>query len=143
MKKRLLVGTLLVSLLAVIAVPASQAFNFGDIFKVGGISILIDKFSTPLNDFINQLTFKHGAGSEYATKVVPILSVGNHGYIGAAQVTGSQDLVDKTQAVIQIEGNFHGNDFRVKALVPIDSTNPINFSRVQGVGVSAIIDVKI
>ena len=35
------------------------------------------------------------------------------------------------------------NTFRVKALIPIDSKNPTNFSRVQGVGVSAQIDVKI
>ncbi|HWR45113.1 hypothetical protein [Sporomusa sp.] len=143
MKKKLIIGMVLVSLLSVTAVPASQAFNFGDILKVGGISILIDKFSTPLNNFINQLTFKHGAGSEFATKVVPILSVGNRGYIGAAQVTGSQELVDKTEAVIQMEGNFNSNTFRVKALVPIDSTNPTNFTRVQGVGISAIIDIKI
>ncbi len=143
MKKKLITGLLLVSLLSVTAVPTSQALNFGDIFKVGGIGFLITKFSTPLNNFINQLTFKHGAGTEFATKVVPILSAGNQGYIGAAQVTGPQELVDKTQAVIQMEGNFSGNTFRVKALLPIDSTNPINFTRVQGVGVSAIIDIKI
>lgn len=143
MKKKLIMGLLLVSLLTVTAVPVSQALSFGDVFKVGGIGFLITKFSTPLNNFINQLTFKHGAQTDYATKVVPILSVGSKGYIGAAQVTGPQELVDKTQAVIQMEGNFSGNTFRVKALVPIDSTNPVNFSRVQGVGLSAIIDIKI
>jgi hypothetical protein len=143
MQKKVLIGMLLVSLLMVTAVPASQAFGLGDILKVGGMSILIDKFSTPLNNFINQLTFKHKLGSEYSTKVVPILSVGNHGYIGAAQVTGAQELVDKTEAVIQMEGSFNNDKFRVKALVPVDSTNPTNFTRVQGVGVSAIIDIKI
>ena len=143
MKKQILIGMLLVSLLLVTAVPVSQAFSFGDVLKVGGIGILIDKFSTPLNNFINTLTFKHGAGSDYATKVVPIVSVGNKGYIGAAQVTGSQELVDKTEAVLQLEGNFNSSTFRVKALIPIDSTNPVNFSRVQGVGVSAIIDIRI
>ena len=55
---------------------------------------------------------------------------------------GAQDAVDETQAVIQIEGDFNGN-FRVKALVPIDSKNPVNFTRVNGVGLSAVIDVKI
>ncbi|WP_378954622.1 hypothetical protein [Pelosinus sp. sgz500959] len=144
MKKKLIVGMLLVSLLFVTKAPAvTQAFGLGDIFKVGGISILISKFATPLNNFINQLTFKNGAGSDYATKVVPILSFGNGGYVGAAQVMGPQDLVDKTEAVIQIESNFSGNQFRVKALVPIDSKNPTNFSRINGVGVSAIIDIKI
>jgi hypothetical protein len=32
---------------------------------------------------------------------------------------------------------------RVKGLVPVDSTNPVGASRVQGVGVSALIDLKI
>lgn len=143
MKKTLLIAMLLVSLLTITAIPVSQAIGFGDILKVGGVGFLIDKFSSQLNSFINQLTFKQGAGNDYATKVVPILSVGTQGYIGAAQVTGSQELVDKTKAVLQIEGNFSGSTFRVKALVPIDSVNPTNFSRVQGVGISAIIDIQI
>ena len=143
MKKRFIIGILLICLLSVTAVPVTQAFGLGDIFKVGGMSILISKFSTPLNNFINQLTFKHGVSNDYATKVVPILSFGNGGYIGAAQVIGTQELVDKTEAVIQIEGDFGGNQFRVKALVPIDTKNATNFSRVNGVGVSAIIDIKI
>lgn len=143
MKKRLIVGMLLVSLLFVTATPVTQAFSFGDIFKVGGISVLISKFSTPLNNFINQLTFKNGVGNDYATKVVPIISFGNGGYVGAAQVMGPQELVDKTEAVLQIEGNFSGNQFRVKALVPADTKNVTSFNRINGVGVSAIIDIKI
>ena len=75
--------------------------------------------------------------------MVPILTLGSGGYVGAVQVTGPQELVDRTQAVVQIEGNFNGSQFRVKALIPIDSKNPVNFSRVNGVGVSAIIDVRI
>lgn len=121
----------------------AQAFSLGDILKVGGIGFLIDKFSGQLNGFINTLTFKNGAGTDYATKVVPILSFGSGGYVGAAQVIGTQDVVDRTQAVVQIEGDFNGSQFRVKALVPIDSKNPVNFSRVQGAGVSAVIDVRI
>jgi hypothetical protein len=143
MKKKFIIGLLVLCMASVVAVPVTQAFGLGDILKVGGISILIDKFSGQLNGFINTLTFKHGAGSDFATKVVPILSFGNGGYIGAAQVIGTQDLVDRTQAVVQIEGDFNGSQFRVKALIPIDSKNPINFSRVNGVGVSAIIDVRI
>ncbi len=143
MKKRLIVGMLLVSFLFLTATPVTQAFGFGDIFKVGGISILISKFATPLNNFVNQLTFKNGAGSDYATKVVPILSFGNGGYVGAAQVMGPEELVHKTEAVVQMESNFSGNTFRVKALVPIDSKNPTNFTRINGVGISAIIDIKI
>ncbi|MDD4599673.1 MAG: hypothetical protein PHQ46_01230 [Negativicutes bacterium] len=143
MKKKFIAGLLVLCFLSVAAVPATQAFSLGDILKVGGIGFVVDKFSGPLNNFINTLTFKHGAGTDYATKVVPIITLGSGGYIGAAQVTGPQDLVDRTESVLQIEGNFNGKQFRVKALIPIDSKNPVNFSRVQGVGVSAEIDVKI
>lgn len=143
MKKRLVIGMLIICLFSVTAVPVTQAFGFGDIFKVGGISILISKFAEPLNNFVNTITFKAGGGHDYATKVVPILSFGSGGYIGAAQVIGSQELVDRTEAVLQVEGDFNGREFRVKALIPIDSKNPVHFSRVNGVGISAIIDVKI
>ncbi|MEG6585057.1 hypothetical protein [Dendrosporobacter sp. 1207_IL3150] len=143
MKNRLIISMLLVCLITITAVPATQAISLKDILKVGGIGFLVDKFAKPLNDFINTLTFKHGGSHDYATKVVPILSFGNGSHIGAAQVIGERSLVDRTEAVIQLEDDFSGNRFRVKALIPIDSKNPINFSRVQGVGVSAIIDVKI
>lgn len=142
-KKLIVAGIMAISLVSVTAMQSSQAFSLGSILKVGGISILVDKFAGPLNNFINTLTAKHAVSSDYATKVVPIIVVGSGTYTGAAQVTGPQELVDKTKAVLQIEGNFSGDSFRVKALIPIDSKNVTNFSRVQGVGVSAQIDVKI
>lgn len=141
-KKSIIIGLLVFSLLSVAAIPVTQAIGLGDVLKVGGIAILVDKFSGPLNSFINTLTAKHGASSEYSTKVVPILTLGTGGYVGAVQVTGPQNLVDATQAVIQVEADFN-RQFRIKALIPIDSKNPTNFSRVQGVGVSAMIDVRI
>jgi len=134
---------LITSLLSIGATSAVQAFNLGDILKGSGIAILVSKFSTPLNNFINTLTLKHGSGTDYATKVVPIITVGGGTYVGAAQVMGDQYLIDQTQAVLQIEAAFGGNQFRVKTMIPIDSINPTNFSRVQGVGVSALIDVNI
>ena len=142
-KKRIVTGLLITSLLSIGATSAVQAFNLGDILKGSGIAILVSKFSTPLNNFINTLTLKHGSGTDYATKVVPIITVGGGTYVGAAQVMGDQYLIDQTQAVLQIEAAFGGNQFRVKTMIPIDSINPTNFSRVQGVGVSALIDVNI
>ena len=144
--KKLVVVTLILAVLAFGAVPAAQAIGLGDILKVGGIGFLVDKFASQLNSFINALMMQHKAAPEFATKVVPILTVGvlgNSGYIGAAQVMGPQNLVDRVQAVVQVESNFNGNMFRVKGLIPIDSKIPVNFSRVSGVGVSAIIDVRI
>ena len=143
MKKSIIVTILVFCLLSVAAVPVTQAFSLGDILKVGGMAILIDKFASPLNSFINTLTFKNGGSHDYATKVVPILTFGSGGSVGAAQVMGPQALVNEVKAVVQVEGNFNGQQFRVKVLIPIDSKNPTNFSRVQGVGVSAMIDVKI
>lgn len=141
--KKSAVASLLVAILATgVALPAANAFGLGDVVKVGGIGFLVDRFAGPLNSFINTLLMRNKAEVGYATKVVPILSFGSGGYIGAAQIMGPQDAVDETQAVIQIEGDFNGN-FRVKALVPIDSKNPVNFTRVNGVGLSAVIDVKI
>lgn len=142
MKKRIIISLLVFCLLSVAAIPATQALGLGDILKVGGIAVLVDKFAGPLNNFINTLTAKHGAESDYSTKVVPILTFGTGGYVGAVQVTGPQHLVDETEAVIQIEADFN-RQFRVKALIPINSKNPTNFSRVQGVGVSAMIDIRI
>ena len=143
MKQKVVIALLVFCLTSFAAIPVTQAFGFGDIFKIGGIAIVVDKFAGPLNNFINTLTAKHGTETEYTTKVVPIITVGSGGYIGAAQVIGSEELVNQVQAVLQIEGNFNGNQFRVKALIPIDSKNPLNFSRIQGVGVSAVIDVRI
>lgn len=143
MKKTIISSLLIFCLLSVAAIPATQAFGLGDILKVGGMAIIIDKFAGPLNSFINTITFKHGGDHTYATKVVPILTFGSGGYVGAAQVMGPQEMVDQVKAVIQVEGDFNGQQFRVKALIPIDSKNPTNFSRVQGAGVSAIIDVRI
>lgn len=143
MKKKLLAAALAGALATGLAMPAVQAIGLGDILKVGGIGYLVDRFAGPLNNFINTLTFKNNAGNDYATKVVPVLTMGSGGYVGAVQITGDQELVDRTQAVLQLEGDFNGRQFRVKALIPIDSKNPVNFTRVQGVGVSAVIDVRI
>lgn len=144
--KRWLGVLLVLCIVSVAAVPVAQAISLGDIGKVVGIGFLVDRFGPQLNSFINTLMAQHNATPEFATKVVPILTVGvlgNSGYIGAAQVMGPQNLVDKVQAVVQVESGFNGNMFRVKGLIPIDSKVPVNFTRVSGVGVSAMIDVRI
>ena len=146
MTKKFWISILVVSIFAVVLVPVADAINLGSIIKVAGIGLLVDQFGSQLNSFINALMAQHNATPEFATKVVPILTVGvlgNSGYIGAAQVMGPQNLIDKVQAVVQVESGFNGNMFRVKGLIPIDSKMPVNFSRVSGVGVSAMIDVRI
>ena len=108
----------------------------GGIVKVGGIGFLVDKYGESLNSAINSVMMKEGAGTNYATKVVPIVSIGNRGYIGAAQV-------EKVEAVGQLEISWNNKLFRIKGLIPMDSKNPTSFNRVQGVGVSAVIDVRV
>ena len=144
-KKRWIMALSLL-LFLLVAIPVADAINLGSIVKVAGIGLLVDQFGPQLNSFINTLMAQHKATPEFATKVVPILTVGvlgNSGYIGAAQVMGPQNLVDKVQAVVQVESSFNGKMFRVKGLIPIDSKVPVNFNRVSGVGVSAMIDVRI
>ena len=141
MKKQVIAAVTIASLLGFAGGTAVQAFNLGSILKVGGISVLVSKYGDSINDFLNKLLMKNGVGTDYATKVVPILSVGTGKYIGAVQVVGPPEQVDKVKAVAQLEGTFNGIA-RANALIPIESLSVSNLSRVQGVGVSATIDFK-
>ena len=132
--------------LALSAMPAA-AIDLGDVLKGGALIIgggaVVKALGPQIDSFINTITFNKGAKYEGHTKVVPIVSIGNGTHIGAAQVGGTNKSdVDRTKAVAQLEGDF--NRIRARALIPIDSENPIKqFRRVQGVGVTAIIDVKL
>lgn len=132
---------------SIFSAPA-MAIDLGDILKdVAGVAVggfVIDQIAGPINEFINTITFNKGAKVEGHTKVVPIVSLGSGTRIGAAQVSGPrQEGVSKVKAVVAIETTFRDR-FRVKILIPVDSVNPIQrFVRVQGVGVSAVIDFKL
>lgn len=142
---RLLIVSLAVVLLAgsLAYVPAARA-GLGDILKGAGLVLLVDRFGDDLNNFINKLTMNKGVGVEDRTAVVPIISIGQGGYVGAAQISGPAHLVEKVKAVAQLEGSFSGKTFRVKALVPVESKDITkDIKRVTGVGVSAIIDVRL
>ncbi len=123
---------------------ASFAGLPGDILKAGGIAFVVDKFGDQINNFINKLTANKNVGTTEATAVVPILSLGSGAHIGAAQVIGAKENVEKCKAVVQIEANtVIGRNLRVRALVPVGSKTTSNIKRIYGVGVSAIIDIKI
>jgi hypothetical protein len=145
--KKIVMSCLMASMLGAGLISSVSAFNLGSVLggvvKVGGIGWLVSEYGEQLNDAINSVMMKEGAGTNYATKVVPIVSIGNNGYIGAAQVIGDADQVAKVEAVGQLEISWNDKLFRIKGLIPMDSKNPTSFSRVQGVGVSAVIDVKI
>lgn len=146
-KSKRLVAALLMALCLFAAVPAASGIDLGDVLKGGALVVgggmLVKAIGPQLNDFINTLTFQRGVKYEGYTKVVPIVSIGSGTRIGAAQVGGAtKEAVEKTKAVAQLEGEF--KSVRAKALIPVDSENPIKqFKRVRGVGVTAIIDIKL
>lgn len=130
------------ALLTALAFPAS-AFDLSSLIGVVGGGFLVSAVAEPLNKFINTITFNKGLENQSSTKVVPIVSIGDGTRIGAAQVSGPKGAIDRAKAVAQLETSFQ-DKLRVKILVPIDSENPIQqFRRVQGVGVSAVIDLRI
>lgn len=148
MKKKLIPAVLVLCLATTTfgGVMSANAFSLGSILggaaKVGGVGYLVSHYGASIDSFLNKLLKQNNLSTTYTTKVVPIVSMGNKSYIGAVQVTGPASEIERVKAVAQLEASFNGIA-RVKGLVPIDSTNPIGASRIQGVGVSAIIDLKI
>ncbi|MGQ9901707.1 MAG: hypothetical protein ACUVR1_05790 [Fimbriimonadales bacterium] len=113
------------------------------ILKAGGIALVVDRLGGDMDRALNRLTNTR-PDKNFSTKVVPILSAGNGAHIGAAQVMGKPELVRKVQAVAQIEGDFLGREVRLRALIPISTKNPQNrIDRVEGVGISGIIDIRL
>ena len=119
--------------------------QLGSILKAGGVAVVVDKFGKDINKFINKLTGEKNAGPLQETKVVPIISVGDGGFVGAVQVAGPDAQVQKVQAVAQIEGRFKViGGVRIRALIPVSTKTPHkSITRVDGVGVSAIVDIKL
>ena len=139
--KALVLGLALFS--AMVFGGPTYALDVSDIIGVIGGGFLVETIAGPLNDFINTITLNKGVASEDMTKVVPIVSTGQGTRIGAAQVSGPKSAVDRTKAVARIDAVFKDR-FRIEILIPIDSLNPLErFRRVQGVGISAVIDYKL
>ena len=146
MKRLKAIGVIFALLMSLHPAPA-EAVGLGNILMDGAIIIgggaAVRVLAGPINDFINTVTLNRGAQFQGHTKVVPIVSMGDGTHIGAAQVGGTSSVsVESTQAVAQLETSFQG--IRIRVLIPIDSINPLQqFRRVQGVGVTAIIDVRL
>ena len=148
MSRSRLVALLLAALLLGGAAGA-YAQDVRSIILTLGIGVAVKTFAPQINTFINNLLQARDAGTKETTKVVPILSISigigapGRATVGAAQVAGPKKAVDKVQAVAAIDANFSGV-WQIKALIPVDSLEPWkHLRRVVGVGVSAIIDVRI
>ena len=127
------------------AALAAAQFSLKNIIKVGGIIAVVNTFGKDINKGINKIA-SHTDSVKLATKVVPILSigVGKSSAIGIAQVMGPPDAVARTVAVAQPEADLLGREVRIRALIPVASKDITKgISRVDGVGVSGIVDLKL
>ena len=117
--------------------------EWGDILKEKGMTLVLDQFSERIDKYVNEnapLKIESGC----ATKIVPVVTIGSKGYIGAAQISGPKEQVEKCKAALTVEGQLASGAVRIQYLVPIDTNKPTsleNVHRVQGVGVSARLDL--
>jgi len=75
---------------------------------------------------------------------VSVLSAGSRGAIGIVQVSGPREQVDKVKAVAQLQTQVRAlSTIQARVLIPVDSNNLKDIRRVPGVGVSAIVDIKL
>ncbi len=117
--------------------------ELSDMLKEKGLTLALDHFSGKINDYVNEnAPFRIEEG--YETKIVPVVTVGSKGYIGAAQICGPKEQLEKCKAALTVEGQLASGTVRIQYLVPIDTARPAsleNVHRVQGVGVSARLDL--
>ncbi len=130
--------------LALFTAGAASAQIFGQLLKVGGAVLVADKLGDGIDKVINKVTGQNNLDADVDTKVVPILSVGDGKFVGIVQVAGPREGVEDTKAVAQFETRVPliGGS-RAKILIPINARSPTSMKRVKGVGVSAIIDLKL
>ncbi len=148
MRRTQLVAVILATVLAV-GGGVAHAQDILQLIKVFGVGYAVRTFGPQINDFINSLLLSRDVETRQTTKVVPILSLSigldapGRAAIGAAQVAGPRAAVQRVQAVAALDANYQGV-FQVRALIPVDSLEPWKqLRRVVGVGVSAIIDLRI
>ncbi len=113
------------------------------IVKTAVVGSVVTAVAEPMDDAINRAAGTGAMPSGTETKVVPVLSFGRKGYVGAAQVSGSGELVARAKAVLQLETEFDGGRYRVKVLSPVDSLNPFEFGRVRGLGITGLADIAL
>lgn len=124
---------------------ALAADAFKDLVKIIGVGAAVNNFAPKFNDAINRLS-GHNDSSAVKTKVVPIISGGinSRKAIGAAQVMGPADKVDRVKAVAQLDQDLLGKEVKIRAMIPIETQQIVsNIKRVDGVGISGIVDLKL
>lgn len=140
-RKATVAAAILTASVMVAPLAVQARIKLGGLLEGGAIAFAVTKFGPQIDDFMNKLTgYRDEMGEK--TKVVPIISAGKGVYLGAVQVAGPPMAIDRVKAVAQLEGKL--SNFRIKALIPVDTLNPTaKPSRVRGVGVTGVIDVKL
>ncbi len=139
---RVIAIALLLCLVLGMATVAAAKLDLGGLLKIGGIAFLVTQYGDKINSVIDGALGEREAAAKGATKVVPILSLGGGGYIGAAQVVGSPESVSRVKAVFQVEGRI--GSFRPRIFIPTYVEKAAGTpERAKGVGISAVIEFKI
>jgi len=116
-----------------------------DLVKVFGIAWVVREFDDQIDGAINDVLQQHEAEIAGATKVVPIIRVGEGGgtAVGAAQVMGPEQQVRTVEAVAELELSV--GDLRGRALLPTTTQRELTSTvrGVSGVGISANIKFPI
>ena len=127
-----------------------KSVNLKGIAEVVGIMAIIKQFGDEINKMINKLASDNGAAVNMTTKVVPIFTfeagrgVSSGAAVGAAQVGGDADKVKEVQAVYAIDTTIDkGKRLEIQIFVPSRKIDPLKLDRVNGVGVTGIIDYKV
>jgi phosphopantothenoylcysteine synthetase/decarboxylase len=129
----------------ILAISAVGSTQIKQVIKIIGVGAAVKQFGPDINKAINKLA-SHKDTSTRATKVVPIISAGinSRQAIGAAQVMGPKSLVDKVQAVAQLDQDLFGREVKIRAMIPVESQDVVKgIRKVDGVGVSGIVDLKL
>ncbi len=137
-------ATLLVGAALVFSAGAASA-QLEQILKIGGTALIVKQFGGTINNVLNKVTGQNKLDDQgIVTKVVPVLSAGSRGAIGIVQVAGPREQVDRVKAVAQLQTQVKAlGTLQARILIPIDAENLNNINRVSGVGVSAIVDIKL
>jgi len=140
-------GFIVALALALLTLPMGSAWaiKLGDILKVGGWAYILKNNAKDIDKGLNAVVGRKNLKSTiWVTKVVPIVSVGQGGFIGAVQIAGPKAKVAVTKAALQLEASLLGNDIRARIFIPVNSANPADkFQRVEGVGITALLDLRL
>ena len=143
--KQMLAAAMMTAAMATAPLTVANADPFINKVLTGAAGIYgVKLIAGPLNSFLDNIFLTNHMANQGKTKVVPILQAGTGTYVGAAQVSGPQNLVDQVQAVGSLAFEWNGGVWRGSLLVPIDNLNPAKgYKRVYGVGVDAVINARL